>query len=72
MTHIPIPLKYFPDHFDFSEYSRDERLIIKPLMEADGYTNITFATGERDSFGPLSRLINATTPQGNHVTYVYG
>lgn len=72
MSYISLPSRFLPDEFDFSEYHRDELNLIKPLMETEGYTNIRFVMGERDSFGPLSRVVLATTPQGNHVKFVYG
>lgn len=49
-------------HFDFSRYYEDEQVILKPALELKGYTNIRFRMGERDSFGPLFRIVE--TDQG--------
>lgn len=40
------------------KYIEDEQNIIKPQLEALGYTGITFSMGESDSFGPLSRKVH--------------
>lgn len=39
-------------------YRDEEETIIKPQLEAKGYTGITFSMGESDSFGPLSRKVH--------------
>ena len=58
--------------FDFSHYHRDEVSVLKPALEAKGFTNIYFVMGECDSFGPLSRVACVTDPQGNRRKLVYG
>lgn len=58
-------------NFSFSEYYRDEKRILKPALENAGYTNITFIMGERDSFGPLSRIVIAYK-DGVRFDFVYG
>lgn len=58
--------------FDYDKYFDHEQTIIKPEMEAKGYTNIRFRMGEQDSFGPLSRIVSATDENGNPQTFMYG
>ena len=58
--------------FNFEEYYRDEQNIIKPALENLEYSNIRFSTGERDSFGPLSRIITCNDREGNTVRFWYG
>lgn len=58
---------------DFENYVKSEQEVIEPALRKKGYKLITpFQTGERDSFGPLSRYIIVTTPQGNRAQIVYG
>jgi hypothetical protein len=40
-------------------YWQWEDLVAKPALEAAGYERVTFHMGERDSFGPLSRIVRA-------------
>jgi hypothetical protein len=54
-----LPANYIPLGFDFNNYYTCEKRMIAPLMERDGYTSIRFIMGERDSFGPLSRVVEA-------------
>ena len=53
-------------------YLEQEQTIIKPQLEALGYTNITFGDGERDSFGPLTRIVYTTGPDGYLQKFIYG
>lgn len=57
---------------DFSNYRTCEQTVITPALEAAGYI-ITglWATGDGDSFGPLSRYIKATI-DGEAVEVWYG
>jgi hypothetical protein len=58
--------------FDFDHYARDERAILEPALAALGFTGIRFVDGERDSFGPLSRVCHATDEHGSARRFVYG
>ena len=48
-----------------------EREVAIPAMKAEGYTDITFHTGESDSFGPLSRIAIAYK-DGQRIKFFYG
>lgn len=58
--------------FSFSDYMRGEQDILKPQLEALGYTDVRFHMGERDSFGPLSRVITCKNSAGEPCRLVYG
>jgi hypothetical protein len=60
------------EQFDYELYHTGEERLIKPALEKLGYTNIRFSMGERDSFGPLSRIVHATNPEGQRIQIVYG
>ena len=53
-------------------YGDWERKVCKPALEAQGYTAIVFLDGERDSFGPLTRLVHATDKDGVRRHFIYG
>jgi hypothetical protein len=61
-------------HFNVSMSSikRQEHEILEPQLVDLGYTDITWWTGEEDSFGPLSRLCRAVDKNGDEVTFIYG
>lgn len=72
-----LDLAYFlgddwPEEFDFDRYHAGEQELLKPALEAKGYTGIGFYMGEQDSFGPLSRGCVATDPSGARVRFYYG
>lgn len=67
----PLPAQFIPLGFDFNNYYTCELRMIKPLLERDGHTNVRFLMGERDSFGPLSRVVEAQK-DGTMVRYWYG
>ena len=58
--------------YDTATYRRQEVEVLQPQLEVLGYTNIEWLDGERDSFGPLSRLCRTTSPDGIWVTFIYG
>jgi len=58
--------------FVFSKWYEGEPQILQPRLEALGYTNVKWFMGERDSFGPLTRYCEATTPDGDRVKLWYG
>lgn len=45
------------EYFSFEDYYAEEQAKVKPALESKGYSNIAFVDGERDSFGPLSRVV---------------
>jgi len=59
------------DGFSFCNYMTGEKDILQPRLEAKGYTNIIFSMGEYDSFGPLSRVVNARL-NGERIKFIYG
>lgn len=59
--------------FDPSKYQDEEIQLALPALESAGYiTQGKWFDGERDSFGPLTRCIHATDPDGHEVVVVYG
>lgn len=58
--------------FRFGEYFIGEDAILRPALEAKGFTSISFAMGEADSFGPLIRNVTAVDPTGKRVMFQYG
>lgn len=48
-----------------------EKNTATPRLEKLGYTKISFTDGERDSFGPLTRLVRAEK-DGQKVEFMYG
>lgn len=60
--------------FDFSTatYRQQEIEILQPQLEAYGFTDINWYDGERDSFGPLTRMVSAVHPDGNLIEMFYG
>lgn len=59
--------------FDYDEYWKGEEEIITPRLQEKGYENISFHDGERDSFGPLTRIVKATVGfSGPEVEFIYG
>jgi hypothetical protein len=57
--------------FDFAEYVEHEQIILKPRMEAKGYSSIVFAMGEEDELGPLIRLVQCVDADGNDKVFMY-
>lgn len=56
------------------DYTRWEEEIATPALIALGYSNISWSTGERDSWGPLTRICTAHL-DGDPVStirFVYG
>jgi len=58
--------------FNFGEWFRGEREILKPALERRGFTNISFYMVESDSFGPLIRGCRAMGPNGKQMGFYYG
>lgn len=59
--------------FDWQDGSmrRQEKLISAELI-SKGYHVGSWRDGERDSFGPLSRINHVITPEEDHKIIVYG
>lgn len=62
----------FPESYCSRTYWNWEQQVAKPVLEALGYTDIVFVQGESDSFGPLSRGVLMTDPNGRKVETYYG
>ena len=60
------------EDFDFMFHLRDEKDILQPQLEKLGFINISWGSGETDSFGPLTRVCRVTDKFGNFHYYVYG
>jgi hypothetical protein len=59
------------EDFNFEEWLNGERNILMPRLKEAGYSDIEFSMGERDSFGPLSRVCKARKDGTTH-WFVYG
>lgn len=61
------------DHVEFcgQSYWKWEDHIAKPALELAGYERVTFHMGERDSFGPLTRVVRAYQ-KGECHEFIYG
>ncbi len=57
--------------FSYADYYNGEQNILKPALEKLGYYDVRFYMGERDSFGPLSRVVKASHPDGA-IRAIYG
>ena len=60
------------DGFDYSKYRADEISVLTPRLEALGYTHIQWGDGERDSFGPLTRVCAAFNSDMIACNFFYG
>lgn len=61
--------------FDRATFRQEEKDLLSPALEKAGYIlHGEWFDGERDSFGPLSRCIHATSPYSDkeRVVIVYG
>jgi hypothetical protein len=59
-------------HYTPETYREQEINLLEPRLRAVGYVNIHWSDGERDSFGPLTRVCSATNQYGERVYFVYG
>lgn len=57
--------------FSFDEYWSQENLLVKPRLEELGFNNVHFLDGERDSFGPLTRIVRCWK-EGKKHQFIYG
>ena len=53
-------------------YRQQELDLLQPRLEALGYTEIEWGEGESDSFGPLTRVCQATNTSGVREYFFYG
>ncbi len=60
-----------PRYCGTTTYIEWEQEVATPALESLGYTNIIFSDGERDSFGPLSRIVHAHK-DGENICMFYG
>jgi hypothetical protein len=58
--------------FSYSRYGEHEVKVLSPYLESIGFTRIQWETGEKDSFGPLSRICHCIDKEGNFRHLVYG
>lgn len=58
--------------FSFEDYQEAEDTILRPALEARGYTAVGFYMIEQDSFGPLIRGAVANCHCGKRVRFHYG
>ena len=68
---LELPSEFW-SRFSFEDYHRDEQQLLKPALEAQGFTNVVFSMGEQDSFGPLSRVVTCEDKTGKTRYFVYG
>ena len=57
---------------DYRGYSEGENVVIRPALERRGFGKVRFSDGERDSFGPLSRIVTAVDQRGRTRRWCYG
>lgn len=70
-THRELPIEVRMEGFDFTRYKDSERFLLKPQLEKLGWWVVWFTDGERDSHGPLSRVVRCR--KGNEsVDFIYG
>ena len=72
-------LAILPDDISMENYcgqqgawAKWENEIATPALQALGYTNIRWHMGERDSFGPLSRVVLCDDSNGIRHKFIYG
>lgn len=58
--------------FDYRMFIRDEMTVLKPRLEEKGFTDIRFSMGEKDTFGPLTRICVCRDAEGKPRRFIYG
>jgi hypothetical protein len=71
MNYASMPDEIDWSAFDFDEYYVLERSVLQPQLEALGFQVRRWIDGERDSFGPLSRVA-VCEKDASEVRLVYG
>jgi len=62
----------FPAEFEYRGYYSGETDLLEPLLRELGCTHIRWSMGEYDSFGPLTRVVKFTMPDGTFMKAYYG
>lgn len=57
---------------DQPKYWDWEHDVASPRLERLGYRVICYLDGERDSFGPLTRIVLVKDQAGNTLKFIYG
>lgn len=60
------------DAFDWNRWRDGEERVLRPALEARGYTGVNFYMLEEDSFGPMIRGCVAHDADGKRVRFFYG
>lgn len=68
---IDVELSNHPDCYSSSSYAVWERSVAEPALKELGYENIRWSDGERDSFGPLTRVCTCKKDNSLH-QFIYG
>jgi hypothetical protein len=58
--------------FRFLRYQLHEQTLLKPQLEAQGFTGVCFGMGEADDYGPLCRIASCRDQDGNKRMFYYG
>lgn len=58
--------------WDVEGYRSYELDVLQPRLVALGYTEIRWTDGERDAFGPLSRVATCRNAAGEVKAFIYG
>jgi hypothetical protein len=56
----------------FGLWYKHEEEILRPRLEAKGYSQIVFEMGKSDSFGPLTRICRCVDSEGDRQYFIYG
>ena len=69
-----VDVEYFADVHPEKDASvvEHEQSILRPELERRGFGKIRFSDGERDSCGPLSRIVTAVDQRGRTRRWCYG
>lgn len=70
LSMLPDGASDHPDYCGFF-YRTWEREVAEPALQAQGYTVLSWGTGERDSFGPLTRFVRLKK-NGERIDAIYG
>lgn len=69
---LPDELFNHPDCFESRTYWKWEEEVATPELEQRGFKNISWLDGERDSFGPLTRICSCVDADGKRKLFIYG
>ena len=71
MGYRELPIEVRMEGFDYTRYRDSEKFNLKPQLEKLGWTVVWFTDGERDSVGPLSRVVHCKK-DSETVDFIYG